>query len=198
MNKKYLYKALCLLAALTVHQANAALLTNPVGPGYNVIDNCYGCSGITDINVNIENNIPIELTFDPLSALFENININLINITGAAWSNLTIEYNTIDPYASVQLGLSVLDTGGSTATIDEILSNSVTGAPSGLALSFAPPESSFVNIVGSANRTDLYNLTSPYSITISTSAVPVPAAVWLFGSGLIGLMGFARRKKYKS
>lgn len=28
----------------------------------------------------------------------------------------------------------------------------------------------------------------------SVSAVPVPAAVWLFGSGLIGLIGFARRK----
>jgi len=27
------------------------------------------------------------------------------------------------------------------------------------------------------------------------SAVPVPAAVWLFGSGLIGLAGFTRRKK---
>lgn len=26
------------------------------------------------------------------------------------------------------------------------------------------------------------------------SAVPVPAAMWLFGSGLIGLVGFARRK----
>ena len=28
-----------------------------------------------------------------------------------------------------------------------------------------------------------------------TEAVPVPAAVWLFGSGLIGLIGVARRKK---
>jgi len=27
------------------------------------------------------------------------------------------------------------------------------------------------------------------------SAVPVPAAVWLFGSGLLGLVGIARRKK---
>ncbi len=27
------------------------------------------------------------------------------------------------------------------------------------------------------------------------SAVPVPAAVWLFGSGLIGLLGLARRKR---
>ena len=29
---------------------------------------------------------------------------------------------------------------------------------------------------------------------LEVSAVPVPAAVWLFGSGLLGLAGFARRK----
>lgn len=33
---------------------------------------------------------------------------------------------------------------------------------------------------------------SSYDITLT--AVPVPAAVWLFGSGLIGLIGIARRK----
>ena len=35
------------------------------------------------------------------------------------------------------------------------------------------------------------------NVTISTdvAAVPVPAAVWLFGSGLLGLIGVARRKK---
>ena len=32
-------------------------------------------------------------------------------------------------------------------------------------------------------------------IGVQISAVPVPAAVWLFGSGLIGLIGVARRKK---
>ena len=31
--------------------------------------------------------------------------------------------------------------------------------------------------------------------TINASAVPVPAAVWLFGSGLIGLVGVARRRR---
>ena len=29
----------------------------------------------------------------------------------------------------------------------------------------------------------------------SISSVPIPAAVWLFGSGLLGLVGIARRKK---
>ena len=31
--------------------------------------------------------------------------------------------------------------------------------------------------------------------SFSTSVVPIPAAVWLFGSGLIGLVGVARHKK---
>ena len=31
-------------------------------------------------------------------------------------------------------------------------------------------------------------------IRIEASVVPIPAAAWLFGSGLIGLVGFARRK----
>lgn len=32
------------------------------------------------------------------------------------------------------------------------------------------------------------------SIDVTPSAVPVPAAAWLFGSGLIGLVGLAKRK----
>lgn len=34
-----------------------------------------------------------------------------------------------------------------------------------------------------------------YPILQTVSAVPVPAAAWLFGSGLIGLIGVARRRK---
>ena len=32
-------------------------------------------------------------------------------------------------------------------------------------------------------------------LAFELNAVPIPAAVWLFGSGLIGLIGIARRKK---
>lgn len=33
-----------------------------------------------------------------------------------------------------------------------------------------------------------------YVVDVRPSAVPVPAAVWLFGSGLVGLAGLARRR----
>jgi len=33
------------------------------------------------------------------------------------------------------------------------------------------------------------------ALTILPSAVLIPTAIWLFGSGLIGLVNFARRKK---
>ena len=37
--------------------------------------------------------------------------------------------------------------------------------------------------------------TEVYNIAVTPSAIPVPAAVWLFGSGLLGLVGVARRRK---
>ena len=48
-------------------------------------------------------------------------------------------------------------------------------------ISFFPPEGGFL---GSFSMDNVY-----------TSVVPVPAAAWLFGSGLLGLIGVARRKK---
>jgi len=37
-------------------------------------------------------------------------------------------------------------------------------------------------------------LAYPY-VTFESSPVPIPPAVWLFGSGLLGLIGFTKRKK---
>ena len=38
------------------------------------------------------------------------------------------------------------------------------------------------------------NISGTGDCSISVSAVPVPAAVWLFGSGLLGLIGISRRR----
>ena len=40
-----------------------------------------------------------------------------------------------------------------------------------------------------------FDITSITITSVEVGAVPVPAAVWLFGSGLIGLAGVARRRK---
>jgi hypothetical protein len=57
--------------------------------------------------------------------------------------------------------------------------------------------SSHSNVLGAPNNTQLldWNLSADGSLTYGVSAVPVPAAVWLFGSGLLGLVGVARRRK---
>jgi hypothetical protein len=59
-------------------------------------------------------------------------------------------------------------------------------------LSF-PVNVQFVNMVlsGSNNQVDFSNI----GFTAVVSQIPLPAAVWLFGSGLIGLAGVAKRKQ---
>ena len=47
----------------------------------------------------------------------------------------------------------------------------------------------------SASWTFSAQTASSYSMTVTASPVPVPAAVWLFGSGLLGLVGIAGRKR---
>ncbi|MBD9357853.1 hypothetical protein [Methylomonas albis] len=47
-------------------------------------------------------------------------------------------------------------------------------------------------VVGAHGGSALSGLT--YDVLVTTSAVPVPGAVWLFGSAMAGLIGFGRRK----
>jgi len=50
------------------------------------------------------------------------------------------------------------------------------------------------DVSDSYNATWTLSAQSPTSYDLTVTVVPVPAAVWLFGSGLIGLVGIARRK----
>jgi len=40
-----------------------------------------------------------------------------------------------------------------------------------------------------------FDIITLHVVSVDTGVVPVPAAVWLFGSGLVGLVGVARRRK---
>jgi len=49
---------------------------------------------------------------------------------------------------------------------------------------------------GGFNYDDLsLNIRSTYAVWSQPAVVPVPSAVWLFGSGLLGLIGLSRRNK---
>lgn len=58
------------------------------------------------------------------------------------------------------------------------------------------PASSTADLISPYVNTRSRDDKSPYygSALVRTSVVPIPPAVWLFGSGFIGLIGLARRK----
>lgn len=129
--------------------------------------------------------------------------------------NLSFDHNVLN-VLSVSINETVWDFGGfgiSTGTID----NSV-GALNGVMVNtFSNPGTSFIvatiefqavgmgvsdlmlsefNLNPWASGGSTVNPTFEQStVTVASTVVPVPAAAWLFGSGLIGLIVLARRKK---
>jgi hypothetical protein len=70
--------------------------------------------------------------------------------------------------------------------------NPVTGTASGGSTgTFTASWTSLINGGPFNGQTGTYNVTGTYSV------VPIPAAAWLMGSGLVGLATVARRRKRK-
>lgn len=46
-----------------------------------------------------------------------------------------------------------------------------------------------------SSSADSTSIDYSWTITVAPSAVPLPATVWLFGSGLLGIIGISRHKK---
>lgn len=114
------------------------------------------------------------ITISPLGSIFAlwgDLNtVNTLDITGD-WDGTTGITMSLLINTSNQL-TAVFDYG-SDGFIDLTISNFAT-------FTFTP-----------GNPDDVYN-----GGFIAVAPVPIPAAVWLFGSGLLGLIGFARRRKH--
>jgi hypothetical protein len=92
---------------------------------------------------------------------------------------------------SINFGLTASDSTGVTFSGTQVVLNNSSG---GLVL-FENINSLSIQNFNTNGITDGYDLAFHAVSAVPVPAVPVPAAVWLFGSGLIGLAGAARRKK---
>ena len=136
----------------------------------------------------------------------EAVVFNDIGIVGADDIGTTITFsfdakqgNQVDPSTSTAY-IKVLDTlGGSFATLGEDVLNTT-----GLGMDWSGGELSLLIDetwlgqtlqIGFTNTAANFNGSGVFYDNLNVSAVPVPAAAWLFGSGLLGLVGVARRRK---
>ena len=117
-------------------------------------------------------------------------------LAGSAWN---IDNNSVTGQTT---GVYEGFTTGADSNLNPDGSGNIVQTLNGTDLSFCPICQAFtgtlvsVGNVGSAwTPFDGTPYTEVYNVAITPSAIPVPAAVWLFGSGLLGLVGVARRRK---
>lgn len=87
---------------------------------------------------------------------------------------------------------------GANLSVNDIVAYSVGGAnPSNLnAISFNAEAGQVYTIFLGGYRNGSWQATDDgYRLTVSQTPVPIPAAAWLFGGGLVGLLGASRRKR---
>ncbi|HYQ72059.1 MAG TPA: hypothetical protein VET88_09060, partial [Gammaproteobacteria bacterium] len=150
--------------------------------------------GATDIDVVFTSMTPIQIDFDPLGSTFDSLSIsNITNDTGVPWGGIQF---VLTGGAGVTEPISVLATTGHVSGVTFNGGPFPTGFDTDIALMFDP---AYPETVGLYNGDALIGTgVSNYSFIITPSAVsnvPVPAAIWLFASGLLGLMGISKARK---
>ncbi len=116
---------------------------------------------------------PFSLTSDTTGS--GTLSVGNGSILAATFSNLSL----VDLGGGATFSADLTYTGGSMATAN------MTGGIEG----------SFFNATGSIALGNAFTADNLIAKIGKVQTVPIPAAVWLFGSGLLGLLGIAKRKK---
>lgn len=159
----------------------------------------YGSGGNTLIaSFSVDQaNSGVQLHFDFDSILFMQTIMGLGDSGIAANSFMQITLNGGSGYSFIWTpnGGAGGIIGGTEVSDPFSLNRGITGTDSVSATTLTPGFQGFhamTNGLAAGNYTLNINMTQ----TANVSAVPVPAAAWLLGSGLIGLVGVARRKAH--
>lgn len=193
MKKSHLLGAVCacLLASYLPSTSYASVVLNPgPQPGGDVVP-LLEVPGTTELDVHFFSMQPIIIDFDSLGSPTDLLVINNIsNNTSTPWTG--IDFTFVDSTVLTPIGITPL-TGAINGVFFDGGPIFNPGITTSVSLSFDPAFPEFVGFIN--GQGDIDTAAGTYSLVITPSAVPIPAAVWLFGSGLLGLIGVARRKK---
>lgn len=176
MRKSWLYSAAC-----------ALLLSVPVAQATTVYTDFYDAGGIklggwgwssTDTDSWV-----FDITTDGFNPATQDIASASIDLNMRDdkdwWWGGTLEFATLTAGGSTSAEFQVTS-GTTTLTVTSLVSLSDLGT---------------LDVTLTATQGDFYFDDATLNAVEDHAVVPVPAAAWLFGSGLLGLVGVARRKR---
>ena len=167
-----------------------------VSPGVNNLDSPYLEAGYSFVDEVTPNNTfgvygTLNTNFSGSTALFNRNTNGVTRLTrqdGTAFNLFSIDLaelnGDVTPPEQLQVTFTGLFSGGGTIEQTFTLDGNAFGAETFFFTDFSNLAS-----VSWAQETPFHQFDN-----VVVNAVPVPAAVWLFGSGLLGLIGFARSR----
>jgi hypothetical protein len=190
-----LISAITLAGVLSMGSASAATFTSTGSCSTtDIVANADACFGSIVENVNDSETLLNSNTFGTDTGLFGYTN----------WSLLAKQDLGPDEWTGTDIGLSVIETSKGVGTWSVNVNALETFARVVLILKATPTFASYLYEPGSGtgdsgswttSALEDKNLSHFSIYTSGISPVPVPAAIWLFGTALIGFIGMSRRTK---
>lgn len=207
--KNKIYSLLFLTSALGFGSAQAAYVNVNDATGNNSQATAFNLNNYFDQSFDANINSPGGASNVSTSFFHASVN-NVQGNIGKDWYSFNVTSANTQAYFDIDFGMPNFDswlnlydaTGALMAQTDDssIEAGSVHGYDSFLSTVFTNPGLYFIQVARYPNS-DL-NPGNNYTLHVSLSnppvATPVPAAVWLFSSALMGMLGLGRKGKVKA